>query len=78
MDTAKIFKNGRSKAVRLPKEYSLPGDEVFVTKVDGIVMLIPKNEDHWQPLIDSLDKFSDDFFAFPRNQNPFENRDAIE
>ena len=77
MDTAKLFKNGRSQAVRLPKEYSLPGDEVFVTKVDGVVMLIPMNEQHWKPLIDSLDKFTDDFFDFPRNQGSFENRESL-
>jgi virulence-associated protein VagC len=34
VDTAKLFKNGRSQAVRLPKKYSLPGDEVYVKKVD--------------------------------------------
>ena len=42
MDTAKLFKNGRSQAVRLPKEYALPGNEVYVKRVNGIVMLIPK------------------------------------
>ena len=28
--TAKLFINGRSQAVRLPKEFRLEGDEVFV------------------------------------------------
>ena len=77
MDTAKLFKNGRSQAVRLPKEYSFPGNEVFITKVDGVVMLIPKNEKHWQPLISSLDKFSDDFFNFDRNQGSLDKRESI-
>jgi antitoxin VapB len=78
MDTAKLFKNGRSQAVRLPKAYSLPGNEVFVTKVDGVVMLIPKNQNHWQPLIRSLEKFSENFFNFPRDQGAFEKRESIE
>jgi antitoxin VapB len=77
MDTAKLFKNGRSQAVRLPKEYSLPGDEVFVRKIDGVVMLIPKDEDPWKPLVDSLSKFTDDFFNFPREQGTTENRTDI-
>jgi len=77
MQTAKLFRNGRSQAVRLPKEYALPGDEVYVKKIDGVVMLIPKNEDPWGPFIDSLDKFSDDFMSFKRDQGTFERRRAI-
>ena len=30
--TAKLFKNGRSQAVRLPAEYRFNGDEVFIRK----------------------------------------------
>jgi len=77
METAKLFKNGRSQAVRLPRKYSLPGDEVYIKKINGVVMLIPKNEDPWQPLIDSFDKFSDDFFNFSRDQGIAEKRDKI-
>lgn len=74
METAKLFRNGRSQAVRLPKKYSLAGDEVYVKKVNGIVLLIPKDEDSWKPFIDSLDKFSDDFFNFKRDQGTPEKR----
>ena len=77
MDTAKLFKNGRSQAVRLPKEYALPGDEVYVTKVNGVVVLIPKDGDLWKLLMDSLDKFSDDFMDFKRDQGTFERRDTL-
>ena len=77
MDTAKLFKNGSSQAVRLPKQYSLPGNEVFVKKIDGVVMLIPKNEEHWQPLISSLNKFSDDFFNYDRKQGQLDKRNPI-
>lgn len=77
MDTAKLFKNGRSQAVRLPKKYSLPGEEVFVCKIDGVVILIPKGTDPWQPFVNSLSKFSDDFFDFPREQGKPDRRRAI-
>lgn len=77
MDTAKLFKNGRSQAVRLPKKYSLPGEEVFVRKVDGVVILIPKGADPWQSFVNSLSKFSDDFFDFPREQGEPDRRRAI-
>lgn len=60
METAKLFKNGQSQAVRLPKEYRFEGDEVYLKKVGNTVLLIPiKNS--WAPLINSLDEFSDDF-----------------
>jgi antitoxin VapB len=39
--TAKIFKHGRSQAVRLPKEFRLPGTEVRVRRVGNAVMLEP-------------------------------------
>jgi antitoxin VapB len=74
MDTAKIFKNGRSQAVRLPKQYSLPGSEVYVKKMSNLVILIPKGGDPWQPLVDSLDKFSDDIFAAGRDQGRVQKR----
>ena len=77
MDTAKLFKNGRSQAVRLPKEYSFTGQEVYVKKLNGVVMLIPKNQDPWQPLMDSLEKFSSDFYNFQRDQGTFEQRDPL-
>ena len=60
MDIAKLFTNGRSQAVRLPKAYRFEGTEVFIKKVGGIIMLIPSTEP-WQTLIDSLYQFSDDF-----------------
>jgi antitoxin VapB len=39
--TAKIFMHGRSQAVRLPKEFRLPGKEVRVTHVGRGVLLEP-------------------------------------
>ena len=74
MDTAKLFKNGRSQAVRLPKQYSLPGQEVYVKKLSNVVVLIPKGADPWQPLIDSLENFSDDIFSGGRDQGKVEHR----
>ncbi len=60
MHTAKVFKNGKSQAVRLPKEYRLEGDEVYVNRVGGAVILFPK-EDPWAPFFESLGRFSGDF-----------------
>jgi antitoxin VapB len=76
MDTAKLFPNGRSQAVRLPKEYAFTGEEVFIKKLNGMVILIPK-EDPWKPFLDSLGKFSDDFMKSERDQGQMEHRQAL-
>ena len=60
MQTARIFTNGRSQAVRLPKEFRFSGDDVFIKKFGKMVILFPK-DDPWAPLVDSLDQFTDDF-----------------
>ena len=62
MQIAKLFSNGRSQAVRLPKDcrFVLGEKEVYVHKLEGMVMLISK-KNPWGPLINSLDKFTDDF-----------------
>ena len=60
MKTAKLFKNGQSQAVRLPKEFRFEGTEVFIKRVGNAVLLLPE-QDSWQMLFDSLGLFSDDF-----------------
>ena len=42
IQTAKIFQNGRSQAIRLPKEFRFEGKEVFIEKVGDKVILSPK------------------------------------
>jgi antitoxin VapB len=41
MKTAKIFRNGQSQAVRLPKDFRFEDDEVFIKEVGSVVLLIP-------------------------------------
>ena len=72
MKTAKIFQNGQSQAVRLPKEFRFEGDHVFIKKSGNIVMLIPAKES-WNSLVDSLDKFTDDFMK-ERKQPKIQSR----
>ena len=76
MDTAKLFPNGRSQAVRLPKKYAFTGEEVFIKKISGMVVLIPKDEP-WKPFQDSLSKFTDDFMENERQQSEIENRPPL-
>lgn len=60
MNTAKLFKSGRSQAVRLPKDFRFEGDEVMVTRLGAAVVLLPKNHD-WEVMFGSLDGFGEDF-----------------
>lgn len=60
MQTAKLFQNGQSQAVRLPKEFRFQGDKVFIKRMGNAVVLLPYH-DSWQSLFESLDQFSDDF-----------------
>jgi antitoxin VapB len=75
MQTAKLFTNGRSQAVRLPKEFRFSGDDVFIKKIGKMVILLPK-DDPWSPLIKSLDQFTDDFMD-DRNQPAQDRRENL-
>jgi antitoxin VapB len=66
MKTAKLFKNGESQAVRLPKEFRFEGTEVLIQRVGDAVVLLPRAKS-WEALIGSLNKFSPDFMN-DRNQ----------
>ena len=60
MMTAKLFQNGQSQAVRLPKAFRFPGTEVYIKKVGNAIVLLPM--DHpWETLFASLSQFSEDF-----------------
>jgi antitoxin VapB len=75
MQTAKLFINGRSQAVRLPKEFRFSGNEIFINKIGKIIILIPK-DDSWASLAESLDRFTDDYME-TRNQPPHDPREKL-
>jgi antitoxin VapB len=75
MKTAKLFRNGQSQAVRLPKEFRFEDDHVYVKKSGNIVILIPAHNS-WQSLVDSLDKFTDDFMS-ERKQPKTQVRESL-
>ena len=66
MDTAKLFRNGRSQAVRLPKLFRFEGDEVYIKHVGEAVVLLPKKHS-WETLFQSLEQF-DPGFKLKRKQ----------
>ena len=76
MKTAKILKNGRSQAVRLPKECQFAGDEVAVNKIGDIVILMPQNN-KWSGFLSSFDMFSNDFMEEGREQPKEQEREYL-
>ena len=76
MMTAKLFENGRSQAVRLPKEYRFQGDEVMVNKIGDVVLLMPK-EDKWSGFLSALNLFSDDFMEEGRGETAGQEREEL-
>jgi antitoxin VapB len=62
MKTAKLFKNGQSQAVRLPKEFRFDGDEVFIKKVGSSVVLLPE-KNSWDAVVESLERFTPEYMA---------------
>lgn len=75
MDTAKIFQNGKSQAIRLPKEYRFRGSKVYLKRMGNAVLLIPE-QDSWRSMIESLDRFTNDFME-ERNQPPIQQREDL-
>ena len=76
MQTAKLFQNGRSQAVRLPKEFQFAGDEVLIHKHGDAVILVPY-EKSWEIFLAGVQAFSDDFMHDGRDQGADQGRKAF-
>ena len=76
MMTAKVFENGRSQAVRLPKECRFNTDEVAVNRIGDIVLLMPKTS-KWSSFMQAIDIFSDDFMEEEQNDGPEQEREEL-
>ncbi len=82
MPKAKLFMNGRSQAVRLPKEFRFSGTSVNIERVGDTVVLSPEKPEEakarekydWGPFFEALDQISPDFMENGREQ-PTEQQD---
>ncbi len=73
--TAKLFKNGRSQAVRLPAEFRFPGHEVFIERQGDAVVLRPKPEG-WDEFFARASEVPADYLT-PRVDLPPEQREPL-
>ena len=76
MMTAKVFENGRSQAVRLPKAYRFSSDEVLINKIGEIVLLMPVNS-KWDSFMRAVDMFSSDFMEDGREMRTDQEREEL-
>jgi antitoxin VapB len=76
MQSAKLFINGRSQAVRLPKEFQFSGKEVLIQKVGDAVILVPNNKS-WEVFLHGLNSFSEDIFSDGRSQGTNQKREEL-
>ena len=76
MQTARLFANGRSQAVRLPKEYQFNGENVYIQKVGEAVILFPVDRE-WEVFLHGLNGFSDGFMSEGRFQGVNQEREEL-
>ena len=74
--TAKLFRNGRSQAVRLPREFRFEGDEVRIRQMGDGVLLEPRITD-LQQWFAQLDRFKSDFMKKGSRHQPVAPRREI-
>ena len=72
---AKVFKNGRSQAIRLPKEYRVDCEEVYIEKVGHSLVIIPKEKSKWDIMRNAIEDFEG--FEFERNQPELQIRELF-
>ena len=74
---AKVFKNGRSQAIRIPKEYRVDSDEVYIEKVGDSLVIRPKKKDKWESFFDKLKEVDTKDFMKDREQLPIQDREIF-
>ena len=73
VQTAKVFENGRSQAIRLPKEFRVDSEEVYLKKTPEGFLVIAR--DPWTIFLEGVEELSDDFMSKGRQQLPLQSRD---
>ena len=76
MNRAKIFKNGDSQAIRLPKEFRFKGKEVYIRK-EGNSVIISPIDDAVDRLWKTINSLSDDFNLERNQPKTIEKRESI-
>ena len=73
----KVFQNGRSQAIRIPKEFRVDCDEVYIEKVDNTLIIKPKESNKWDNFFSNLEKIDTSDFLSARKQPKTQERDLF-
>ena len=76
MSMTRAFMSGQGQAVRIPKEYSLPDEDLFVNRVGNTIMLTPVSKLR-ETFFQSLGMFTDDFMKGGRPPQTASERDEL-
>jgi antitoxin VapB len=70
--TAKLFRNGRSQAVRLPADYRFQGSEVYIRRTAAGDVILSRKPESWQDFFELMKTVDvpDDFLADRKNTPP--------
>ena len=74
---SKSFSNGRSQAIRIPKEFRVDTDEVYIEKIGDSLVIKPKSEDKWDKFFDNLEDVDTQDFLENREQPPIQEREIF-
>ena len=73
MNVAKVFQSGSDRAIRLPDEFRVDADEVYLRRTPDGFLVTPR--DPWEVFYEGVEELSDGFFREGRVQPPVEQRD---
>jgi antitoxin VapB len=73
MTVAKVFRTSRSQAIRLPKEFRVEADTVYLKRTGDGFLVITK--DPWETFFEGVEQLSDKFLDGERVQPKLESRD---
>jgi antitoxin VapB len=74
---AKVFQNGRSQAIRIPKEFRVDTAEVYIEKVGETLVIRPKPQKKWDSFFLLLDDIDTSDFLLDRIQPPLDTKELF-
>ncbi len=73
MAVARVFRTGRSQAIRLPREFRVDGDTVYLKRTGEGFLVITREP--WEIFFEGIEQLSDSFLSSERVQPELESRD---
>ena len=75
--TAKVFQNGRSQAIRIPKEFRVDTTEVYIEKSGDALIIRPKRENRWDRWFAMNEGVDTSDFLSRRSQPPLDEKELF-